>query len=223
MTQIKLSEHSRKHDAIILAASELFVSRGYDGVSMEVIAEAANVSRQTIYNQFESKEALFRAIIDELVDEFMEPLARASRDANVRETLIAFAEHTLGLLVRRKFVALYRLSLTETDRFPDFCPTVYKAGAQRAQETVAEYLREQAQNGHLELADPFVAAGHFMALTCRDTELKALFGVESRLSSQEIRRRAKAGVAAFLKAYGTNDLTMSLRETRTNRRPLRRA
>ncbi len=217
----KLRVHASKRDAIVEAAAELFVSRGYDGASMDVIAEAANVSRQTIYNQFESKEELFRAIIDNLVDEFMAPLAKASRRTGIRETLIAFAEHTLELLVRPKFVALYRLALTETTRFPDFGPSIYEAGALRAQETIAEYLREQAQSGSLELADPFIAAGQFMALTGRDTELKALFGVESRLSPQEIRRRAKAGVDVFLKAYGTSDVALSPRVPKTARRALR--
>ena len=213
--------HVSKRDAIMDAAADLFVSHGYDGASMEIIAEAADVSRQTIYNQFESKEALFRAIIDNLADEFLAPLAKASRRVSVRETLIAFAEHTLDLLVQPKFVGLYRLTLTETTRFPDFGPSVYEAGALRAQETVALYLREQAQSGNLELTDPFLAAGQFMALVGRDTELKALFGVESHLSSQEIRRRAKAGVDVFLKAYGTRGVVLPSRVPKTARRSLR--
>ncbi|WP_414463592.1 TetR/AcrR family transcriptional regulator [Hyphomicrobium sp. DY-1] len=223
MAPMKLSEHLSKRDAIIRAGSELFLSHGYDGASMEVIAEEAGVSRQTIYNQFESKEALFRAIIDCLVDEFMAPLAKASRGTNVRETLFAFAKHTLGLLVRPKFVGLYRLALTETNRFPDFGPTIYEAGALRAQKTVAEYLREQVQSGTLELADPFAAAGQFIALTVRDTELKALFGVESRLSTHEIQGRAKAGVDFFLKVYGRSELTLSHKIPKTNRRSVRQA
>lgn len=190
---------------------------------MEMIAEAANVSRQTVYNQFESKEALFLAIIDDLVDEFMAPLLRASPHAELRETLVSFAEHTLSLLVRPKFMGLYRLAVTEINRFPDLSRTIFEAGALRAQETISQYLKEQARAGKLELTDPFLAAGQFMALTTRDTEIKALFGVESKLSVREIRRRAKAGVDAFLKAYEARDEVAPLVSSKTRRPPLPRA
>jgi AcrR family transcriptional regulator len=213
---------SHKRSAIVTAAGELFVSRGYDGTSMEIIAEAANVSRQTVYNQFESKEALFRAIVDDVLEEFMAPLVSASPRAEVRETLISFAEHTLGLLVRPKVIGLCRLAIAETARFPDLGLAAFEAGMLRAQETIAQYLRNQARDGKLELTDPFLAAGQFMALTSRDTELRGLFGIETKITSQEIRRRAKAGVDAFLKVYRTSDQALSPGIPKTARRVLRR-
>jgi AcrR family transcriptional regulator len=214
---------TEKRSAIVAAAGELFVARGYDGTSMEMIAEAAHVSRQTVYNQFESKEVLFRAIIDDVLEEFMAPLVSASPRAEVRETLISFAEHTLGLLVRPKSIGLYKLAIAETSRFPDLGRTTFEAGMLRAQETISQYLRNQARDGKLELTDPFVAAGQFMALTSRDTELRSLLGIETNISAQEIRRRAKAGVDAFLKVYRTSDQALSPRIPKTARRVLRRS
>ncbi len=223
MKRIKLSEYTSKRDAIIRAASELFVYRGYDGASMEAIADAASVSRQTIYNQFESKEALFGAIVDDLVDELLAPLATSTRGSSIRQTLMAFAEHILEMMVRPKLVALHRLALTETGRFPDFGRAIYQAGALRCQETLADYLRDQAREGKLELPDPLVAAGHFLALTTRETEIKTLFGVESRLSSEEIHQRAKTGVGVFLKAYGGSGVALTPSVAKIHRRPLRQA
>lgn len=219
----KVKARSEKRSAVVAAAAELFVIRGYDGTSMDMIAEAAHVSRQTVYNQFESKEALFRAIIDDVLEEFMAPLVGASPRAELRETLISFAEHTLGLLVRPKFLGLYRLAVAETSRFPDLGRTTFEAGVLRAQETLSKYLRSQARDGKLELADPFVAAGQFMALTSRDTELRGLFGIETQISPQEIRRRAKAGVDAFLRAYSTSSQALSPRISKTARRVLQRS
>lgn len=215
-----------KRSAVVAAAAELFVTRGYDGTSMDMIAEAADVSRQTVYNQFASKEALFRAIIDDVLDEFMAPLVSANPRAELRETLVSFAEHTLGLLVRPKFIGLYRLAVAETSRFPDLGRTTFEAGVLRGQEKISQYLREQARDGKLELLDPFVAAGQFagqfMALTSRDTEIRALFGIETKISPQEIRKRARAGVDAFLKAYGTSDVALSSGIPKMARRALRR-
>ena len=58
------AEKSRpdKHDAIIRAASEMFLAEGFDRTSLDQIAQRAGVSKQTIYSHFADKEALFKAI-----------------------------------------------------------------------------------------------------------------------------------------------------------------
>lgn len=57
----------RKRAAIVQAAVEAFQQYGYYAASINGIAEAAGVSKRTLYNHFDSKEALFDAIIEELV------------------------------------------------------------------------------------------------------------------------------------------------------------
>jgi hypothetical protein len=47
----------RKRRAIVAAAREIFVSHGYDA-GVDLIADAAGVSKVTIYNHFGSKEQL---------------------------------------------------------------------------------------------------------------------------------------------------------------------
>jgi TetR/AcrR family transcriptional repressor of mexJK operon len=182
----------------------LFAYRGYDGTSMDMIAEAANVSRQTIYNQFESKETLFRALVDDLVGELVAPLAKVPAGATLRETLNSFAEHALEFVLLPRTLALQRL-VTEPVALPGFKRAAYDAGPARAHEMLAAYLIEQARLGRLELADPAVAAVHFFALVTRDSELKALFGIETKISAQEKRRRAKEGVDVFLRAYARSE------------------
>lgn len=54
---------SAGESAILEAAVRLFSENGYDGVSMRGVAEAAGVSKANIYHHFESKEALYRAIL----------------------------------------------------------------------------------------------------------------------------------------------------------------
>jgi TetR/AcrR family transcriptional regulator, repressor of fatR-cypB operon len=51
-----------KRDAIMHAALELFVERGFYGVAVPEIAERAQVGAGTIYRHFESKEALVNAL-----------------------------------------------------------------------------------------------------------------------------------------------------------------
>ncbi len=53
-----------KAEDIVTAARSEFARLGYRGVTMRGIAEAANVSTRTVYNNFEDKLALFTACID---------------------------------------------------------------------------------------------------------------------------------------------------------------
>ncbi len=54
-----------KRAAILDAAMSLFPARGYDGASVEAIAQAAGVSKLTVYSHFADKEALFGAAVAE--------------------------------------------------------------------------------------------------------------------------------------------------------------
>src|SRR4051794_3107486 len=51
--------------AIVSAARTLFATRGYDGVSTADIAHAASCSEPLLYRHFESKRALFVAVLDD--------------------------------------------------------------------------------------------------------------------------------------------------------------
>lgn len=53
---------------ILEAASELFVNKGFNGVSISEIAKKADVNQSLIYHYFDSKEALWKSVKTFLVD-----------------------------------------------------------------------------------------------------------------------------------------------------------
>ena len=57
------ARRGESRSAIIDAAERLFLQRGFGSVSMDELAEAAGVARRTLYNQFASKEEIFRAML----------------------------------------------------------------------------------------------------------------------------------------------------------------
>jgi len=57
---------------VVMAALDVFSRRGFHDARMDEIAEKASVSKGTLYNQFESKEDLFRGITEYLLIEGME-------------------------------------------------------------------------------------------------------------------------------------------------------
>src|ERR1700674_1008401 len=57
------ARRGESRSAIIDAAERLFLQRGFGSVSMDELAEAAGVARRTLYNQFSSKEEIFREML----------------------------------------------------------------------------------------------------------------------------------------------------------------
>lgn len=78
---------------IIDAAFRKFADLGYSGVSMQQIADAAGVTKATLYHHFQDKEALFVEMMRERFGRSQERLAR-SVDAGetFRDTLMAYGE-----------------------------------------------------------------------------------------------------------------------------------
>jgi AcrR family transcriptional regulator len=63
----KKSEKAASTKARIVAVARgLFASRGYDGTSTEAVLEESKVSRGALYHHFETKEALFAAVLEEV-------------------------------------------------------------------------------------------------------------------------------------------------------------
>jgi len=86
-TSIPITSHSSSEVAIINAALQLFSERGFDGVSMRQVAEMAGVSKANIYHHFESKQALYIAVLRSSVTEthkILEPLADSTESFESR-------------------------------------------------------------------------------------------------------------------------------------------
>jgi len=73
-TPLRNYNKQQTQDKILRAARHLFRERGFDGAMMDEIAESAKVSRATLYNYFEKKEAVLigianqeRAVLEEIV------------------------------------------------------------------------------------------------------------------------------------------------------------
>ena len=83
---------------IIAAALEVFAEKGFAGARMDEIARRAGISKGTLYLYFETKEAMFRAVVREVVVPNVEAVRDAfvaadlPFDATVRAFLPRFAE-----------------------------------------------------------------------------------------------------------------------------------
>jgi AcrR family transcriptional regulator len=79
MTDLRSERGKATRDRLIGAGRELFGERGYEATSIEAVLETAGVKRGALYHHFESKQALFDAVLDRVVSDVAEAVAEAAR------------------------------------------------------------------------------------------------------------------------------------------------
>lgn len=191
-----------KRAAILEAAKELFTERGYAGVSMDAIAQAAGVSKLTVYNHFEDKETLFLAAVKarceaQVPQEFFEnPPA-----GPVRDELAAIARAFVGLMASNEAIQLHRTLITEGRNDPALPKLFYEAGPRRMLEEFAIFLNARNRAGVLAVADVPRAATHFFALLKGEMHLRLLIGFGEPPTDEEIEAHVASVVDLFVRAY----------------------
>src|SRR5262249_36770443 len=66
---------------LLATAARLFAERGYEATSIEEMLQELQVSRGALYHHFDSKEALFEAVLHDIEAEVAEATVVASRGA----------------------------------------------------------------------------------------------------------------------------------------------
>ena len=123
-----------KRDAILAAARELFTRHGFGDSSMDAIAEAANVSKQTLYRYYQNKEALFVATMQHMVfEQAVGALFAQLRETpmeslpQLERTLVTWAQLVLENIMRPDYIALVRVLIAEMPRFPSLGSLFFSA------------------------------------------------------------------------------------------------
>ena len=200
------SRSSRKRDAIVIAATRLFLERGYEGTSMDDVAEAAVVSKPTVYHHFADKKSLYGVVTLKTVsqiDALVTLVVRSSEDVtNVREALERLAFELLKALLQPDLIRLRRLVIATADQFPDIARAWYEAGFRRVLSTLADTFSQLSTRGVLLVDDAHVAANHFAGLLLWIPMNEAMFGWRETLwTKARISSEARAAVRAFLHGY----------------------
>lgn len=84
---VQRSERTRAE--LVAAARGLFSSRGYAAVSTEEVVREAGVTRGALYHQFTGKEELFRAVLEQVEEEFTARIGAIVGDGAATDPLAA--------------------------------------------------------------------------------------------------------------------------------------
>lgn len=159
MSSVDLTPRAHaKRAAILAAAQELFPRWGFEGASMDAIAAAAHVSKQTLYRYYQNKETLFIATLQQLALEQagmvsdLEQGVIESLPALERE-LIAWAQASVANTMRPAYLALLRVLVAEMPRFPNLGSLFASAIPQQGASAIMSLLSSAAAHGVIEVAD----------------------------------------------------------------------
>jgi AcrR family transcriptional regulator len=195
-------DESAKRRQIIDGAHAVFLSQGFDAASMNDIARAAGVSKGTLYVYFDSKEALFEAIVDRECEAQAEGIFELDPgDQDVERVLGRLGVGFVKFLCRPEKASVIRTVIAIADRMPDLGRKFYERGPARGIARLADYLGAQVEAGVLAIEDCEVAAAQFIE-TCHAMLFKpVLFNFAPAPSAQQIDRVIGNAVKVFLAAY----------------------
>jgi TetR/AcrR family transcriptional regulator, mexJK operon transcriptional repressor len=215
LTELRQDSESPKRQLVLDAATGLFMAQGYGAVSMDAVARAAGVSKATLYAYFSSKDQLFATIVGEAcrqniaVGNFL-PVG----EEDVVAALTSFAGHTLRFLLEERALAIHRVVISESVRFPELGRAFYDNGPGVFRQVFGKWLAEQTAVGRLAVPEPHLAADQFIGLLRGGLYLRATLGLTPP-SEAEIDAAVGSAVAAFVRAYAPASCSADGATTRT--------
>jgi TetR/AcrR family transcriptional regulator, mexJK operon transcriptional repressor len=188
----------RRNARLIEIAASMFMERGFEATSVDAVAEAAGIGKATLYARYKDKGELFAAVLQRKIDRWLAMNETDERAATgrIEDVLLARARRTVAVALTPEAVAINRIVMAESARFPTLAKLVHEQGWQRSNAAVAALLDQFVANGQIQVEDTNVAADLFLSLVIgRQTRL-AMLGIET--DPGQIDQRVKAAVNLFL-------------------------
>lgn len=172
---------------------------------MDDIAAAAQVSKQTIYTHFTSKEQLFADLVlgnaDRAEQFAASVLSEFDGEADLEAALSRLARRYLAAVIQPDVIRLRRLVIGEAARFPDVAREYYERVPARVYAAFADLIARLTREGRLRAPDSALAAEHFAWLLLGPPLDRGLFHAGDEAPRADLDHLAEAGVRAFLAAY----------------------
>lgn len=173
----------------------MFLNFGFDGTTMDAVAETARVSKRTLYARYADKTALFNAVLRDLIDRWLVPIGQLqAQRGELRETLLELARHLTTFALTPQSVGVNRIIISEAQRRPEFGRLVNEVGRKPAVQAIKSLLRQH--QSELRPIDLDMAAEQFLSLAVDSSLRLAYLGIKA--SVKQIEQRVCASVDLFL-------------------------
>ncbi len=198
-TPPKRPYHGKRND-VICAALDEFQQQGFQETSMDRIAEAAQVSKRTVYNHFSSKEALFDAIMEELVSRCGQLELDPPDDGSLEEQLLEVGRRYAALVTSEDFIKLSRVVLSRFIQSPQGVGQAITG--REPQQPIEDWIDKAQRMGLLPKFDAEQATTEFVGMITA-TEFWPTLIQGQKVASRSLREKyLRSLVGMFLGHYG---------------------
>ena len=193
------TEALQLRERILDVATGLFLTQGYGLTTIDSVARSAGISKRTFYHRFADKNALFRAVVHRVIERMRPPPGVPLVDgASLHEKL----RHLAGLILRAALsppaIALHRMIIAESARFPELARAVHAEGAAReAVSLISGLLAREIANAELTADARNFAAQQLLQLVVAMPQRRAI-GLDTPLTTSELDAWADDAVRLFL-------------------------
>jgi AcrR family transcriptional regulator len=150
--------------AIVDAARRLFLQRGFGAVSMDELAEAAGVARRTLYNQFASKEDIFREMLLRVSRHLEHALPPGiETQGEVENVLRLIARAILDLHRNAEYLGFLRMVIADSRQFPWIADELASVMDPKT-ERLTRYIAHLTAMGILDCQNSELASHQFMGM-----------------------------------------------------------
>jgi TetR/AcrR family transcriptional repressor of mexJK operon len=186
-------------DRILEVATELFLTEGYGSTSIEAVAARASISKRTFYHRFDDKAALFAAVVHRIIEQIRPPPeVPLLEGAKLEEILRRLAGIILRAALAPQAIALHRLIIAESVRFPNLVRAVYsEPGTQEAIALIGDLLERELRDPRLTVDLRRFAAAQFLHMVAALPQRRSM-GLDSPMTAKELEAWAHDTVNLFL-------------------------
>ena len=192
----------RLRQRILEVATELFLAEGYGSTTIEAVAARAGISKRTLYHRFDGKQALFTAVVHEIIEQ-IRPAAGVPliEGATVRDILRRLAAMMLRAALSPRAIALHRLVMAESARFPELVRAVHGDGSAReATALISGVLAQELRDAKQSAEHRAFAAEQFIFMVVTLPQRRAM-GFGKPMTAAELDVWADKVVGLFLNGF----------------------
>ncbi len=191
-------KQAAKRQNIIKVATDMFLTDGYSGVSVDAIVTKTGGSKRTIYSYFGGKEGLFSAIIEHLCAEHVSPLMHMDlRQEPLHKALSIISNVFLNVVLAPRTIALHRIIVAEALRAPDAARSFFDAAPATAYKCLTEYFTWAEENGLIRPGNSDARAKIYLDALTGDLQLRCLLGLAKRPSQTEREHLVAEAISIF--------------------------
>jgi AcrR family transcriptional regulator len=192
---------------ILNAALKVFIERGYEGASIDEIAEVARAGKPSIYARFTNKELLFRDVVtrwSQRVTEIVVPDAVGSIEERFQTIGVLIVQRS----VNAETVGLMRSVIAEATRHPELATTIHYNIRSQGSVAVTKLVSELAEAEEIHSLPAFAPANlaltarRFIDLVLLPIMMRSLFHADLTQMLDEMESHAKDAASFFLRACG---------------------